>query len=268
MIKLQILPERIVQMGITGEIVKTGEPILIPKAITENGTYAASDDGANGYNSVTVNVDMDQAYDKGKQEEYDRFWDTYQECGNRTDYDYAFYYGWTQENFKPKYKMVPTKMIRGFSYLNIPDFVNSCELDTSQCVDMAYALSGPGFEHIGVIDLSSCTDGCHGLFSGSVNLHTVDKIIYHEGVTRGELFYNCPNLVNLTIEGTIACDYKMNYCGKLSAQSVQSIINALKDFAGTGSEYTKTLTFNAAVGKKLTDAQKATITAKNWTLVY
>ena len=159
-------------------------------------------------------------------------------------------------------------MIRGFSYLNIPDFVNSCELDTSQCVDMAYALSGPGFEHIGVIDLSSCTDGCHGLFSGSVNLHTVDKIIYHEGVTRGELFYNCPNLVNLTIEGTIACDYKMNYCGKLSAQSVQSIINALKDFAGTGSEYTKTLTFNAAVGKKLTDAQKATITAKNWTLVY
>ncbi len=65
MIKLQILPERIVQMGITGEIVKTGEPILIPKAITENGTYAASDDGANGYNSVTVNVDMDQAYDKG-----------------------------------------------------------------------------------------------------------------------------------------------------------------------------------------------------------
>jgi endonuclease I len=47
--------------------------------------------------------------------------------------------------------------------------------------------------------------------------------------------------------------------------SVQSIVDALKDLTGATAQ---TLTFHADVGGKLTDAQKATITAKNWTLVY
>lgn len=48
----------------------------------------------------------------------------------------------------------------------------------------------------------------------------------------------------------------------LSAESIQSIIDGLADL--TGSE-TKTLTLHASI--VLTDEQKATITAKNWTLV-
>lgn len=51
----------------------------------------------------------------------------------------------------------------------------------------------------------------------------------------------------------------------LSAESIQSIIDVLADL--TGGE-TQTLTFHATVGAKLTDEQKATLTAKNWTLVY
>ena len=46
---------------------------------------------------------------------------------------------------------------------------------------------------------------------------------------------------------------------------MQSIIDGLKDLTGAESQ---TLTFHSAVGNKLTDTQKATITAKNWTLVY
>ena len=48
----------------------------------------------------------------------------------------------------------------------------------------------------------------------------------------------------------------------LSAESIQSIIDGLADL--TGSE-TKTLTLHASI--VLTDEQKATIAAKNWTLV-
>lgn len=36
--------------------VPSGSPTLITKSITENGTYAASSDSADGYSSVTVNV--------------------------------------------------------------------------------------------------------------------------------------------------------------------------------------------------------------------
>ena len=34
------------------------QPTLITKQITENGTYAAADDNADGYSEVTVNVDL------------------------------------------------------------------------------------------------------------------------------------------------------------------------------------------------------------------
>ncbi len=50
----------------------------------------------------------------------------------------------------------------------------------------------------------------------------------------------------------------------LSADTIQSIIDGLADLTdGTA----QTLTLHATVGSKLTDEQKATITAKNWELV-
>ena len=52
-------------------------------------------------------VIADAVYDKGKQDEYDRFWDAYQDNGNRDFYSYGFSgYGWTNENFKPKYPII------------------------------------------------------------------------------------------------------------------------------------------------------------------
>ena len=51
----------------------------------------------------------DAVYDKGKQDEYDRFWDTYQNFGNKRIYTYAFGgEGWTDELLKPKYPIVTT----------------------------------------------------------------------------------------------------------------------------------------------------------------
>ena len=51
----------------------------------------------------------------------------------------------------------------------------------------------------------------------------------------------------------------------LSEMSVQSILGGLKVLADAGG---KTLTLHKTTGSKLTQAQKAAITAKNWTLVY
>ena len=46
----------------------------------------------------------EENFDEGKQAEYDRFWDAYQENGNRTDYRNAFVgYFWNKETLRPKY---------------------------------------------------------------------------------------------------------------------------------------------------------------------
>ena len=51
----------------------------------------------------------------------------------------------------------------------------------------------------------------------------------------------------------------------LTDKSIQSIIDGLADLTGSTA---KTLTLHASVGANLTDAQKAVISAKNWTLAY
>lgn len=51
----------------------------------------------------------------------------------------------------------------------------------------------------------------------------------------------------------------------LTDKSIQSIIDGLADLTGSTA---KTLTLHSSVGANLTDAQKAVISAKNWTLVY
>ena len=49
---------------------------------------------------------VDEVYNKGKQEEYDAFWDAFQRNGNRRNYNYAFFDGWTNANFAPKYDII------------------------------------------------------------------------------------------------------------------------------------------------------------------
>lgn len=40
------------------EVPPAPQPILVSKQITENGTYTAADDNADGYSEVTVNVNL------------------------------------------------------------------------------------------------------------------------------------------------------------------------------------------------------------------
>ena len=85
-----------------------------------------------------------------------------------------------------------------------------------------------------------------------------------ENATFSNTFYSC-GVVDLTIEGVIGKDINFSGAQHLSDASVQSVIDHLKDLTG---QTAQTLTFHAAVAAKLTEEQKATITAKNWTLAY
>ena len=81
-------------------------------------------------------------------------------------------------------------------------------------------------------------------------------------VTNATYAFFCGSLVDVEfVPSTISVDVRFN-SAKLSDASVDSIIAGLADLTGSAA---KTLTLNG-VGSKLTDAQKATISAKNWTL--
>ena len=67
------------------------------------------------------------------------------------------------------------------------------------------------------------------------------------------------------VEKTIPISISFTSCANLSADTIQRIIDGLADLTGGTAQ---TLTLPATVGGKLTDEQKAPITAKNWELVY
>ena len=85
-------------------------------------------------------------------------------------------------------------------------------------------------------------------------------------IQNDNLFVGCTNLVDVEfVPLTITHNKSFNKSYKLSDASIQSIIDGLADLTG---QTTQTLTLHADVGARLTEEQKASATAKNWTLAY
>jgi hypothetical protein len=171
---------------------------------------------------------------------YDRFWDNYQNYGDRRNYEFAFSgAGWNDESYNPKYPIIATETaFRMFDDTNVTDTKVDINIGT--------------------------TTGC--LFENATKLVTIRKLILANGSPNGNSWFSyCYALKNITFEGTIGASISFKECSKLTNESIQSIIEHLKDLTGLT---TQNLILHATVGAKLTDAQKATITAKNWTLVY
>lgn len=74
------------------------------KEAYDNGYADGKEEGIAEGKVEGYNEGYDVGTADGKQAEYDRFWDTFQQSGARTGYAYAFYgVGWTDNNFSPKY---------------------------------------------------------------------------------------------------------------------------------------------------------------------
>lgn len=100
------------------------------------------------------------------------------------------------------------------------------------------------------------------MFSGSA-IETIEEPLDISQVTKVNNTQNafaCDNLREIRfVSGTIKVNIDFSRCSKLSAQSIQSIIDGLATVTTA-----QTLTINKGI--TLTDAQKASITAKGWTL--
>ncbi len=184
---------------------------------------------------------VNAVYKAGQKAEYDKFWDVYQDYGNRTNYANAFYnIGWNDETYQPKYNIVIVGNGYGcFGYSNITD----TKVD---------------------IDISNSTNAGN-FFYTCFYLKTIKKLIVSEKITSYTNFFKfCVALEDIAIEGIIGADISFADSNKLTHDSLMSIINALKDFSGTTT--TKTLTLHADSKALLTDSEKAIATQKGWTI--
>lgn len=190
----------------------------MPKGISEvwdNGHMYGWDEGYwNGWDEG-----LEQGIQEGQQAEYDRFWDAFQQNGNRGYWSYAFYggYGWTDEIFNPKYPFViktgGNQMFwqTGLTSIKVP------------------------------IDLSQTETVNHvGLFGYSKKLVTIPKLIVNETNNYNDDFANCTALKNITFEGTIGRSINLQW-SPLTVESILNIVSHLQCYLNT--DYDGTYSF-------------------------
>ena len=173
----------------------------------------------------------------GKQSEYDRFWDAYQQNGNRTYYSRLFTAGWTDEILQPKYPVKPQKADNIFYESGI---VNA--LADPQWLDMTECTSADSFARYAAkmkecsLHIPVCKEFNHGVRDcTALTKLTLTGII--ENCRFISCFANCNNLTDVTLEGTIGQDISFQW-SPLSKESILSCFSVLSDTA-TG----KTATF-------------------------
>ena len=213
----------------------------------------------------------------GKQVEYDRFWDSFQDYGNRTHYGYGFAGdGWNNDTFKPKYNICPSTASAIFYSVEIEgDFVEllsalGITLDLSQATNLSSAFSSSTFiTRLGVMNTSNATT-IATMFSACYGLVTIDKLILKSdgSQTITNVLSQCNALENLTIEGVIGKNgFDIHWSTKLSHNSLMSIIYALQDKTGDTSGTSWVCTLGTENLAKLSDAEKAIATEKGWSLL-
>lgn len=219
---------------------------------------------------TAVAENQQRVFDAGKTKEWSDFWDSYQQNGNRTDYQMAFR-KWDKNCIRPKYDIRPTgDTSQIFAYITIDcDFDKYLEelgisLDLSgatTCTHLFY--SSQYITGVGVTDLSNV---------GNLTLAFADcyKLVYitelklsTKNTNYTNTFNRCYELKSLNITGTVGVSgLNVSSCTKLTHDSLMTIINALE----TKTSGTFSVTLGSTNLAKLTDAEKAIATQKGWTL--
>lgn len=194
------------------------------------------DGGTQGYQSGYTEGETN-GIEQGRLAEYDRFWDTYQNNGNRTNYGYAFAgRGWNDKIFKPKYPIYISNycfytMNQVSPYRNdtAVDFKNII-LNGTATTTAHYLFANSNCKNI-TVDLSNCT-GLTSTFilSGGGYLDNINIKVSNKLTTVKEAFNSAWTLKELRfMDGSeIACNgFDFQWSSSLTAESIRSIINAL-----------------------------------------
>lgn len=211
---------------------------------------------ADGTPTYELRHKVTAVYNKGKQDEYDAFWDALQNNGNRVEYKFAFSQ-WAAEYIRPKYKVTTVSgdiqaIFSGASKLKKVEKEYFSFSPTSTASNNYMFLSCTSLLTIEDIGLFANTNN-YGTFQGCISLHTIEVFRVSEGSVLEGTFHNCFALENITIEGTIGKAVDFKSCSKLSKASITNIMEHLSTTASG-----KTATFSkTAVNKAFETASGA-----------
>ena len=152
-------------------------------------------------------------------------------------------------------------------YINRPNFTTIPLIDTSKGTDFTYMFACcTSLTTIPQLDTSNGTN-FSSMFSGCTSLTTIPQLDVSKGTSFSYMFGSsttkgCTSLTTISfVENCISRNISFKYCDALSHDSLVSILNGLKTVASK-----KTCTLGATNLAKLTNAEKAIATQKNWTL--
>ena len=226
---------------------------------------------------TTVAENQQKVYDAGKKSEYDAFWDAYQSNGNRRNYANAFAgQAWGCDVFKPKYPIrfndVTINSRTAYGVFNWHGRANAnyvldlstIDIDFSGCMSISSAFSNAKVDNITIngINIVSMDNAFNGGDGGNA-ITTINIKITDKCTNMTNAFTYCRSLTNLifTEDSVIATPITLTQSDKLTAESIDSIINALQDRTGL-SAYK--VTFHADVVTKLSEEQMNKILNKGW----
>lgn len=177
----------------------------------------------------------------GKQAEWDKFWDAYQNYGERRDYNYAFYSGWNDDCYNPKYP------INLHTNINYTTYVYSYSAITDTKVEII------------------SPKGTHMTFYNARNLRIIRKFtVTEESSIANNTFNGCGALEELTLSGTLASAINLSYCPKLNKASIESVFSCMSD---TTTGLTATFSTTAKNNAFTTEEWDALVASKpNWTI--
>lgn len=199
-----------------------------------------------------------EGFERGKQAEYDAFWDAFQRNGRRQDYQFGFAgSGWSELIFKPKYKIAPTGSYDGkglFFHFKVFDSTVLDYREIADMIDLTQVTNASNIFNSALInyidvDFSNATnlDAC---FSNEWNqtyrTHITLKVSEKCTSYVATFLYSSALTHLLFKEGSkIAANLSVSSSTKLVKESIESIVRALWDNASG-----KTLTLSITAIKK------------------
>ena len=223
---------------------------------------------------------VEKVFDAGKKAEYDAFWDDFQRNGNRSNYYMAFRgVGWTVDNFKPKYDIVPdfeknndssgqglfSSMSAFYGSLKDAFDGRGVKLDT-QYVRVANSMfdGATNVTEIPHINLTSATS-LSGLFYGMLYIKTISITLPDREINYNNAFRSLNSLENLEIDGTInGTNFNISWSTKLTHDALMNIINALADKSGDASGTAWAIVIGSSNLAKLTNEEIQIAQNKGW----
>ena len=220
-------------------------------------------------------TDIPKVYDAGKKAQNDGFYEKFVQYGK--GHRRFAGQGWNYYTFYPTkdISLNATGVFQYFSWqldsdgvpnLDLAERLNECGvklIDDNGVGDSTFNYAW--VSRVPKLKASSSTS-LIALYRGAQRLATIEGLELPEDndFTFSNTFTECYALKDITIIGTIANSVSFSACSKLTSESVDSIIAALKILATD--DGAKTLTLHATVKANMNDTQMAVIQEKGWTL--